>query len=89
MDKCLVIYRTWFARKSANIILYNVFSRNEGIAVDTHVWRIVQKISLTDSNNPLRIERDLMQVVLLRDWGRFNYLMVEHRWSVSQDCPSV
>ncbi len=66
------------ARKTANIILYNVFSKNEGIAVDTHVRRLALRIGLTQSNNPVRIEKNLMRLVLRRDWGRFNHFLVKH-----------
>ncbi len=66
------------ARKTANIILYNAFSKNEGIAVDTHVRRLALRIGLTQSNNPVRIEKDLMSLVLRRDWGKFNDLLVKH-----------
>lgn len=66
------------ARKSANVILYNAFSKNEGIAVDTHVRRLALRLGFTQSNNPIVIEKDLMQLVLRKDWGQVNYLLVEH-----------
>ena len=66
------------ARKSANVVLYNAFAKNEGIAVDTHVRRLAQRIGLTQSNNPLRIEKDLMRLVQRRDWGEVNNLLVAH-----------
>ena len=66
------------ARKTANIIIYNAFLKNEGIAVDTHVRRIALRIGLTQSHHPMRIERDLMMLLPRRDWGQFNHLMVEH-----------
>lgn len=66
------------ARKTANIILYNSFSKNEGIAVDTHVRRLALRIGFTQSDNPLKIEKDLMKLVLHGDWGRINNLLIAH-----------
>jgi len=59
------------ARKTANIVLSSGFNRAEGIAVDTHVKRISEKV-------PDKIERDLMKVVPKKDWLDFNYLLVNH-----------
>jgi len=66
------------ARKTANIILYNAFAKNDGIAVDTHVRRLAIRMGLTKNNRPEAIENDLMKTVLRRDWGKLNDLMVEH-----------
>src|SRR3989344_6233027 len=48
------------ARKSANVILGNAFGKVEGIAVDTHVMRLSQKLGLTDHKDPVKIEQALM-----------------------------
>ncbi len=64
------------ARKTANIILSNCFSKNEGIAVDTHVKRISRRLGLTTSNDPLKIEKDLMELFPQREWGDVNHLLV-------------
>ncbi len=66
------------ARKSANVILYNAFSKNEGIAVDTHVRRLAQRLGLTQNNNPVKIEKDLMDLFVRRDWGAINHLLIAH-----------
>ena len=50
-------------RKSANVILGNAYGVVEGIAVDTHIWRLSRKLGLTDHNTPEKIERDLMQII--------------------------
>ncbi|MFH2137585.1 MAG: endonuclease III [Candidatus Omnitrophota bacterium] len=66
------------ARKTANIILFNVFGKQEGIAVDTHVRRLSLRLGLTPHSDPVKIEKDLMLLVRKADWGILNYLLIEH-----------
>lgn len=63
-------------RKSANIILYNAFGKNEGIAVDTHVARVSQRLGLTKESKPEKIERDLMDQAPRELWGKFSNLLI-------------
>ncbi len=63
-------------RKSANIILYNAFGKNEGIAVDTHVARVSQRLGLTRETKPEKIEQDLMRQVPQELWGKFSNLLI-------------
>jgi len=65
-------------RKSANVILGNAYGLSEeGIAVDTHVIRLSRKYDLTDYSDPIKIERDLMEIVPKRKWFEWTYLLVE------------
>ncbi len=66
------------ARKSANVILYVWFDKNEGVVVDTHVKRISNRLGLTKHKNPVKIEKDLMKLYKQKDWGKLAYYMVEH-----------
>ena len=66
------------ARKTANIVLFNSFAKTEGIAVDTHVRRLSQRLGLTQQNDPNKIEQDLMKLLSKKDWGKFSYLLIEH-----------
>jgi endonuclease III len=63
------------ARKTANIVLGNVYGVIEGIAVDTHVIRVSGKLGLTRNEAPVKIERDLMKQVPRADWFKFSYLI--------------
>ncbi|RMH79365.1 MAG: endonuclease III [Acidobacteria bacterium] len=63
-------------RKSANIILYNAFGKNEGIAVDTHVARVSQRLGLTKESKPEKIEEGLMKLVPKDLWGKFSNLLI-------------
>jgi len=66
------------ARKTANIVLSNVFGIVEGIAVDTHVRRLSERLGLTQNKNQDKIEQDLMKVVSKEMWMRFSDLLVFH-----------
>lgn len=66
------------ARKTANIVLSNAYGIVEGIAVDTHVTRLSQRLNLTHNNYPDKIEQDLMKSIPKKDWFKFTYLLIEH-----------
>src|SRR3989338_3844579 len=66
------------ARKTANIVLYSGFGRIEGIAVDTHVRRLSQRLGLSKFDDPVKIEQDLMQIVPKKDWGDVSLLLIGH-----------
>lgn len=66
------------ARKTANVVLGNAHGVVEGIAVDTHVARIAQRLGLTRSDKPVVIERDLMNLVPKKEWFRFTYRVIDH-----------
>jgi endonuclease-3 len=66
------------ARKTANVLLSNAFGRNEGVVVDTHVKRVAGRLGLTGETDPVRVERDLMQVLDADDWHSFPWRMILH-----------
>jgi len=72
------------ARKTANIVLGNAHPEayaadpDAGIAVDTHVNRLSQRLGLATSANSDKIERELMEIVPRDDWFRLTYLLIEH-----------
>ncbi|VVB90212.1 G/T mismatches repair enzyme [uncultured archaeon] len=66
------------ARKTANVVLWSAFGKNEGIAVDTHVKRVSARLGLTENTNPEKIEKDLMATVPKNDWGLFSLLLIRH-----------
>ena len=63
-------------RKSANMILYNAFGINEGIAVDRHVLRVSQRLGITKQQKPEKAEEELMKIVPKEDWGKFSNLLI-------------
>jgi endonuclease-3 len=50
-------------RKTANVILGTWFKKNEGVVVDTHVHRLTRLLGLTKQDDPVKIERDMMELV--------------------------
>ena len=64
------------ARKTANVVLYNSFGKNEGIAVDTHVKRLSQLLGLTQNSDPEKIEKDLMEIFPKDKWGFLSQSLV-------------
>jgi endonuclease III len=66
------------ARKTANIVLGNSFGTVVGIAVDTHVRRVSQRLGFTEHEDPDKIEQDLMRLIPKRQWFPFTYVLIEH-----------
>lgn len=81
------------ARKTANVVLWGAFGKNEGLAVDTHVGRIAQRLELCA---PESIERDLCTVFPQAEWGTVNHRLVSFGRAVCRahsprcpDCPML
>lgn len=66
------------ARKTANVVLGNAYGVVEGIAVDTHVKRLSQQLGLTKNSDPVKIEKDLMEIVPKSDWFKITYLLIDY-----------
>jgi len=64
-------------RKTANVVLGNAFG-TPGITVDTHVRRISRRLGLTDQNDPVKIEQDLMEIVPRKRWTDFSHMTIFH-----------
>jgi endonuclease-3 len=66
------------ARKTANIVLGNAYGIVEGIAVDTHVRRLSNRLGFSDQSDPDKIEKDLMALVPRERWFGFTYVLIDH-----------
>ena len=66
------------ARKTANVVLGNAYGVVDGIAVDTHVRRLSQRLGLTTHHDPIKIEKDLMTLLPKKDWFASTYLLIDH-----------
>jgi endonuclease-3 len=66
------------ARKTANIVLNNAYGVIAGVAVDTHVRRLSQRIGLTKNRDPNKIEKDLMSIIPKDKWMRITDLLIFH-----------
>jgi endonuclease-3 len=79
-------------RKTANVVLGNAFGTNEGVVVDTHVRRVSNRLGLTESQDPVKIEQDLIGLVPEEDRTIFSHLLILHGRrtckSRKPDCPN-
>ncbi len=66
------------ARKTANVVLAHAFGLNKGVTVDTHVKRLSQRLGLTERDNPVQIERDLMRLLPQPDWENWSIRLIYH-----------
>jgi len=65
-------------RKTANVVLGNVFHKNVGIVVDTHVTRLSERFGLTRETDAVKIEENLMQLFPREEWTMVSHLLIEH-----------
>lgn len=65
-------------RKTANVILHELYNISEGIVVDTHVKRLAINLGFTKSNNPEIIEKDLMKITDKKYWKILSHLFILH-----------
>jgi len=90
------------ARKTANIVLSNAYGINEGIAVDTHVMRLSQRLGFSKNKDPKKIEIDLMEIFPKSEWNKVTYYLIEHgrtlckapvpicsRCPIQEECPRI
>jgi len=70
------------ARKTANVVLGTHFKKNEGVVVDTHVGRVVDRLGLTwtskNNKDAVKIEKDLMEIVPRKQWTVFGHGLFWH-----------
>ncbi len=66
------------ARKSANVILQELWGIAEGIVVDTHMTRVSNRLGLTKNTDAVKIEKDLMAIIPKENWRNFSAATVLH-----------
>ena len=72
------------ARKTANIVMGNGFGKVEGIAVDTHVRRLANRLGFSAESDPDKIERDLMRLIPRKEWFDVTYRIIDHGRAICQ-----
>lgn len=65
-------------RKSANVIMLEAFNDCQGIAVDTHVFRISKRLGLSNKNEPVKVEQDLLKLYPKKYWPLVNHILISH-----------
>src|SRR5574337_618501 len=89
MEELITLPGVW--RKTANIVLSNAMGITAGIAVDTHVIRVANRLGMAQSDKPDEIEQQLCRIVPEEHWTRLTHLLVFHGRAVCTakrpDCP--
>ena len=65
-------------RKSANVVMLEVFGDAQGIAVDTHCKRIANRLGISEEKEPEKIEKDLLKIFDKEDYKDVNHLLIWH-----------
>lgn len=66
------------ARKTATVVLAEAYGVVAGVTVDTHVIRFVQRFDLSDYKDPVRIEKDLIQLLPKKEWAHFTHRVIHY-----------
>lgn len=81
-------------RKSANVIMLEVFNNPQGIAIDTHAKRILNRLGISKNNIPEKVEQDILKLIPKEYYKDVNHLLVWHgrkicnsRKPKCQECP--
>jgi endonuclease-3 len=88
-------------RKTANVVLGNAFA-TPGITVDTHVGRLSRRLGFTKQTDPVKVERELMELIPRESWTSFSHELILHgraicharkplcsACSLSEHCPKI
>ncbi len=76
MDELLTL--NGVARKTANVVLGEIYHVSDGITVDTHVKRLAKRLGLTSNTDPAKVEKDLMAIVPRESWIEISHLLIFH-----------
>lgn len=66
------------ARKTGNVVLGTAYGIASGIAVDTHVLRLSNRLDLTRNEDPKKVEQDLMKIIPKEKWIQFSHQLIWH-----------
>lgn len=90
MEKLLTLRGV--ARKTANVVLGEVYGQQDGVVVDTHMKRLAYRFGLTDEEDPVKVEADLNAVVPRPSWKFWSHAVIWHGRRVCKalapDCPN-
>ena len=76
MDELLTL--PGVARKTANVVLGNAYGIVIGFVVDTHIGRLARRFGWTTSEDPVKVEQDLMRIIPQRDWLDLSHMLIYH-----------
>lgn len=64
-------------RKTANVVMSVAFNK-PAIAVDTHVFRVSNRLGLAKGDTPLEVEENLQKIIPKEKWGNFHHYLIWH-----------
>jgi endonuclease-3 len=73
-----LVHLAGVGRKTANVVLGTAFGIPSGVVVDTHVTRLSQRLGLTEHEDAVKIERDLMEQLPQDEWINFSHRLIWH-----------
>lgn len=65
-------------RKTANVVMGTAMGIATGVVVDTHVGRISRRLGLTSESDPVKVERDLVELLPKKEWINYSHRMIHH-----------
>jgi endonuclease-3 len=77
-DLDLLVKLPGVGRKTANVVLGTAFGIPSGVVVDTHVTRLSQRLGLTEHDDAVKIERDLIEQLPQAEWIDFSHRLIWH-----------
>jgi endonuclease-3 len=90
------------ARKTANVVLGEVYGKPSGVVVDTHMKRLCRRFGLTEEDDPVKVEDDLVACVPKKDWVFWSHAVIWHgrrvckalnpacdACTLRKDCPQI
>ncbi len=72
------------ARKTANVVLAHGYGIIQGVTVDTHVKRLSRRLGLTTATDPVKIEKDLMELLPQPEWENWSIRLIYHGRAICQ-----
>ncbi|MBC6418294.1 MAG: endonuclease III [Prochloron sp. SP5CPC1] len=80
----LLIQLPGVARKTANVVLAHGYGIIQGVTVDTHVKRLSRRLGLTTATDPVKIEKDLMELLPQPEWENWSIRLIYHGRAICQ-----
>ena len=65
-------------RKTANVVLGDLYNIAEGVVVDTHIFRVTKRLGISKGKTPEPVEKDLMKILKKEDWIKYSNLLIWH-----------
>ena len=77
-DMATMVRLPGVGRKTANVVLGHAYDINEGVAVDTHVLRVSNRLGIARGDDPIPVEQQLMALIPKERWTRTTDLLIFH-----------